>query len=512
MGSEFRGFHVRFTDVARGGIRIIRSRNRENYSINQRTLFDENYGLARTQNLKNKDIPEGGSKGTILPNMDANPQLVFEKYVDAILDLLIKGKTPGVKEEIVDLVGKPEILFFGPDEGTAHYMDWGAEHARARGAPWWKSFTTGKSAATLGGIPHDKFGMTSQSIRQYVLGIYEKHKLDEKEVTKVQTGGPDGDLGSNEILLSSDKTIAVIDGSGVGYDPKGLDREELRRLARARQMISHFDRSRLSPEGYLVLVDDRNVRLPSGEVVADGVAFRNRAHLNYSADLFVPCGGRPDSIQIGNVNEMCDSEGKCHFKYIVEGANLFISRQARLELEKRGVVLYPDASTNKGGVTSSSLEVLVGLALTDDQYIQNMLFHNNEPTQFYMDYVRDIQGIIVRNARAEFEAIWREHAETGKPRSVISTELSSTLIRLSEEIFGTSLYEQETLREAVLRYVFPESLINKVGLDSVIRHVPESYLRSAFAAQVAASFLYAKGPRASHVDFYNHIEHLLHPQ
>ena len=58
---------MRFRDVARGGIRIVMSRNRETYSINQRMLFDENYGLAATQNLKNKDIPEGGAKGTILP-------------------------------------------------------------------------------------------------------------------------------------------------------------------------------------------------------------------------------------------------------------------------------------------------------------------------------------------------------------------------------------------------------------------------------------------------------------
>jgi glutamate dehydrogenase len=67
VGNEFRGFHIRFRDVARGGIRIVRSRNKEAYSINQRQLFDENYNLAATQNLKNKDIPEGGAKGTILP-------------------------------------------------------------------------------------------------------------------------------------------------------------------------------------------------------------------------------------------------------------------------------------------------------------------------------------------------------------------------------------------------------------------------------------------------------------
>ena len=66
VGGEFRGFHVRFQDVARGGIRIIRSRNREAYSINLRTLFDENYALASTQQRKTRTSPEGGSKGTIL--------------------------------------------------------------------------------------------------------------------------------------------------------------------------------------------------------------------------------------------------------------------------------------------------------------------------------------------------------------------------------------------------------------------------------------------------------------
>jgi NAD-specific glutamate dehydrogenase len=44
----------------------------------------------------------------------------------AIIDLLIPGKTPGIKEDIVDLYEKPEILFFGPDEGTADMMDWAA--------------------------------------------------------------------------------------------------------------------------------------------------------------------------------------------------------------------------------------------------------------------------------------------------------------------------------------------------------------------------------------------------
>ena len=76
-------------------------------------------------------------------------------------------------------------------------MDWAALHAKERGAEWWKSFTTGKSARKLGGVPHDTYGMTSLSIRQYVLGIYKQLGLREKDITKVQTGGPDGDLGSS---------------------------------------------------------------------------------------------------------------------------------------------------------------------------------------------------------------------------------------------------------------------------------------------------------------------------
>jgi glutamate dehydrogenase len=52
-----------------------------------------------------------------------------------------------------------------------------------------------------------------------------------------------------------------------------------------------------------------------------------------------------------------DSEGKPHFKYIVEGANLFLTQQARLFLEKRKVVVFKDSSTNKGMVVFFMLVV-----------------------------------------------------------------------------------------------------------------------------------------------------------
>merc|ERR1719276_836013 len=125
-------------------------------------------------------------------------------------------------------------------------MDFGARRARQRGHRFWKAMTTGKSVE-LGGVPHDVYGITTRGVRTYVQELYKVLNLDERNITKVQTGGPDGDLGSNEILQSCDKTVALVDVSGVAYDPNGLHRPELERLARLRQQISGFNRSCLSP-------------------------------------------------------------------------------------------------------------------------------------------------------------------------------------------------------------------------------------------------------------------------
>ena len=71
--------------------------------------------------------------------------------------------------------------------------------------------------------------------------------------------------------------------------------------------------------------------------------------------MFVPCGGRPEAVNISNVANLVDGDGKPNFKYVVEGANLFFTQQARLFLEKKGVVLFKDSSTNKVSKVSCDL-------------------------------------------------------------------------------------------------------------------------------------------------------------
>lgn len=506
ISSESRGFHLRFRDIARGGIRIVKSRNKEAYSINARSMFDENYGLANTQQRKNKDIPEGGSKGVIL--LDAQQQdkgsVAFEKYIDSIMDLLLPAQTPGIKNPIVDFYGKEEILFMGPDENTADLVDWATEHARSRGAPWWKSFFTGKSPK-LGGIPHDAYGMTTLSVREFVKGIYRKKELDPGRVRKMQTGGPDGDLGSNEILLSNEKYTSVVDGSGVLVDPQGIDRDELVRLAKARIMISQFDVSKLSKDGYRILCEDSNVKLPTGEIVINGTSFRNGFHLrdNGFTDCFVPCGGRPESIDLSTVNKLI-VKGKTTIPYIVEGANLFITQDAKLRLEAAGCILFKDASANKGGVTSSSLEVLASLSFDDKGFVENMCVGADGQTpEFYKAYVKEVQAKIQDNARLEFEAIWREHKKTKIPRSTLSDTLSIAITKLDEELQQTDLWKQEELRRSVLQDALPKLLLEKIGLDTIISRVPETYLRAIFGSYLASRFVYEFGSSPSQFAFFD---------
>jgi glutamate dehydrogenase len=503
ISREFRGFHVRFRDVARGGIRIVRSGTIQNYLNNSDFIFDENYNLAYTQQKKNKDIPEGGSKGTILLRWGHQDKAAtsFKKYVDGLLDLLLPD------DSIVDGYGKEVILFLGPDEGTADLMEWASQRARQRGYPYWQAFSTGKPLG-MGGIPHDLYGMTTNSSHQYVIKILDRLQLEEESVTKVMTGGPDGDLGSNEILISKDKIMAIIDGSGVLYDPQGIDRKELTRLAKKRIPVEHFQQNHLSPEGFLVKITEKNKVLPGGERVISGLDFRNTFHLNpkFAADLFVPCGGRPASININNWKEFINEKGEPRFRFVVEGANLFITQDARLRLEEKGVILYKDASANKGGVTSSSLEVFASLALSDDEYDSWMAVNEGRVPSFRKAYVEEILDIIRENASLEFEIIWKEHLKSGLPRAVLTDRISEKINNIKDAVYASNLGEDKDLFAKVLDCYCPRILTETVGLDEIMRRVPDAYLKAILASRLASRYVYSFGLDATEIDFHTFIK------
>ena len=291
----------------------------------------------------------------------------------------------------------------------------------------------------------------------------------------------------------NEQYVGIVDGSGVIGDPNGLNKDELKRLAKERKMINNFDKSLLSKDGFIVLVDDKDVQLPNGEVINNGVYFRNLFHLNLKkyfghVDLFVPCGGRPAAIDIDNINNLIDENGKSVISYIVEGANLFITQNAKIEFEKAGAVVFKDASTNKGGVTSSSLEVLASLVLNDEQFLSK--FKNG--TDFYREYVQQVQKTIVSNAEKEAASLLKYKAKTGLSLPEASDSLSNEINKLSDLIAQSDdLWNDLNLRKTIFTQSIPSLLLQEAGsVDEVLKRLPDAYSRSLFATAISTRYIY----------------------
>ena len=134
-GRRFDGYHVRFRDIARGGMRLVTPASPEQFALESAHQYDECYGLAYAQQMKNKDIPEGGSKGVVLidtvgmstTGKDFVMRKAVKAFTDTILDLIVE--TAETKREIVDFLGKKEVLYLGPDEQVSVCLMGGIEVA-----------------------------------------------------------------------------------------------------------------------------------------------------------------------------------------------------------------------------------------------------------------------------------------------------------------------------------------------------------------------------------------------
>ena len=247
-GRHFNGFHVRFRDVARGGLRVVLPANLEAHSNESRRHFNECFSLAcaaatrelcpappRTaacnpthrglqphaprpapppspasspaprwaQQLKNKDIPEGGSKAVCLvtPTAGIERDQLMHGCVKAFTDSLLDLITPAALKKLAPR-GTPEeelpneLLYLGPDENiTPTDINWVSrgpvpraprpaaarspvhisgpatlraqvvDRAARRGYALPSSFMSSKPDA---GINHKEFGVTSEGVAVFL--------------------------------------------------------------------------------------------------------------------------------------------------------------------------------------------------------------------------------------------------------------------------------------------------------------------------------------------------------
>ncbi|MEM7084381.1 MAG: NAD-glutamate dehydrogenase domain-containing protein [Pseudomonadota bacterium] len=478
FGSQFDGFHVRFRDIARGGVRIVRPRGREQYAFECERHYDEAYGLAFAQQQKNKDIPEGGSKAVVLAAPSAHFDSVGRAFTDGLLDLTIPDPLMDVLH--ADYLNREEWLYLGPDENVSNgLITWVVERAARRGYPTPEAFISSKPGA---GINHKAYGVTSEGVTVFLDNALRFVGIDPmKQCFSVKiTGGPDGDVAGNEILIlhreygDNVRIVGVADGSGCAEDPDGLDAQELIRLVKSELPIAEFQLDLIGPRGRVLSIED-----------PQGSQQRDTLHNRVASDAFIPAGGRPATINEHNWEAFLTADGTPSSRVIVEGANLFITPTARARLSEKGAIIVKDSSANKAGVICSSFEIIASMLLDEAAFLN-----------IKDEYVAQVLDKLRAFARLEADALFREHRH--KPAihlPELSVRLSQAINRATDAI--TERVNQlwnghpERTREMVIRHL-PAVLAEHCG-EQVFATIPKAYLNRIIASSLASKIVYREG-------------------
>ena len=546
-GMHYFGFHIRFKDLARGGLRTVIPERMEQLIAERNATFTECYNLALTQQRKNKDIPEGGAKGIILmePYERLHPEeevyrkelktlglepeevesriLAFRKikkisclhetqrsFIDCLLPLINCDDDGTLRSKsILDYFKKPEYIYLGPDENMHNEMiEWISNYSMYYNYKPMSCFITSKPGA---GINHKEYGVTSLGVNTYMIEVLKYLGIDPAKdpFTVKITGGPDGDVAGNQILNlykyfpKTAKLLALIDISGTIFDPEGLDLKLLAQLFHEGKPIRHYPPEKFTTGGFLL--DLFTKREPS-PYVQQTLCYRkeekglteewlsgnemNRllktnVHQTKS-DIFIPCGGRPKTLRAANLKDFLDEKGTPTSKAIIEGANLYLSPRARKQLETLGVLIVKDSSANKGGVICSSFEVLAGLVLTEKEFLEH------KPI-----FMKETLAIIESRASNEAKLLLKAHAETGEKLTDLSNKISEKINTYTFEILdylmshSLSNNPKDPLIKCLLDYC--PSFLSTNYEKRLLTDIPDLHKKAIISCHIASSLVYSRG-------------------
>lgn len=518
------GYHIGFSDIARGGWRTVIARSKDDYVTNAETLFRENFVLAHTQHLKNKDIYEGGSKLVTLLNTSdlTSKDQTMETWrlyklqygiTNAFLDIFVTTQGVASHPAIVDYYRQEEAIELGPDENMHDEMiETIAELSRRRGYILGIGIMSSKKI----GINHKEYGVTSTGVVKFAEIAMQEIGIDinRDPYTLKLTGGPNGDVAGNtlRIILEHSPQVAIrliLDGTAALFDPHGADHAELKRIV-LKHDLDAFEPQHLNPGGFLLYRSGtrrdklqnlyRKVSMTSTGLVEEWIPLdqfsRTYTDLIFTVatDLFIPAGGRPETIDQENWKKFFLANRTPSAKVIVEGANSFITPEARIQLQRCGIIIMRDASANKCGVISSSYEILANLLLSKEEFLD----HKEA-------YVRDVLTILEKRAKDEAELILQRRRT--QP-TLLCTEISDAL---SNEINANyarlycffqsrpELCKERLYRRTILDHL-PALIRNTPQLRQRINRLPEKYCYAILAAEIGSSLVYQGGSDTDFAD------------
>lgn len=546
-GMHFFGYHIRFKDLSRGGLRTVYPEQPERMLAERNGVFLECYNLALTQHKKNKDIPEGGSKGILfvepfdfleleaailqreLQLSDVEEAEIEDKitrykqdqrveyllhaqrsYIEGLITLVNCHPDGRLKaKHCIDYYRKPEYLYLGPDERMSDAMiDWIAKLSVKYDYKPGSAFISSKP---IYGINHKHYGVTSLGVHRYVEAALKYVGIDPlRQIFTVKiSGGPDGDVAGNQLCNlhryypKTAKVLALTDISGTINDPDGIDLGIVQQLFIEGKSIRYYPADKLHEGGFLLERETKREqtamvqqtlcwRRRDGKLIQDWLSgsemndlWRHNVHRT-KADLFIPAGGRPRTLNENNYKEFLDETGQPTSHVIVEGANLYLTPEARRHLERLDVLIIKDSSANKGGVICSSFEVLCGLVLSNDEFLKEKEVLVNE-----------ILERIEQCADNEAKLLLTSYQKGEKPLSELSDMVSTKINLFTYELLDhldtrkLSLDARDPLIRCFLAYCLPT--LRAKYQDRLLRDIPEHHKKAIIARHIASELVYKRG-------------------
>jgi glutamate dehydrogenase len=389
------GVHLRFGDVARGGLR---------WSDRPEDFRTEILGLVKAQEVKNAVIVPVGAKGGFVvrrppagtgdPAADREAQLAegiscYRAFISALLDVTdnrVSGEL-SPPPMVVRHDGDDPYLVVAADKGTATFSDIANSVAADYGFWLDDAFASGGSA----GYDHKGMGITARGAWESVKHHFRELGVDTQaqEFTVVGVGDMSGDVFGNGMLLSDQlRLVAAFDHRHVFVDPDpvaGPSYAERRRLFDLpRSSWADYDSSLISAGGGIWPRSAKSIPISDAMRRALGMAPTVtklspvdliRAILLAPVDLlwnggigtYVKAATETHAGVGDKANDPVRVDGReLRVKVIGEGGNLGITQLGRIEFARAGGRVNTDAIDNSAGVDTSDHEVNIKIALQSE--------------------------------------------------------------------------------------------------------------------------------------------------
>ncbi|VTY09258.1 NAD-glutamate dehydrogenase [Rothia mucilaginosa] len=417
------GVHLRFGDVARGGLR---------WSDRRDDFRTEVLGLVKAQMVKNAVIIPTGAKGGFYPKQLPDPAVDRdawitegrESYKVFIRSLLDVTDNLAVGTDGSETVVRPEgviardendyYLVVAADKGTAAFSDTANAISLERGFWLGDAFASGGSV----GYDHKAMGITARGAWESVKRHFAElgHDAQTEAFTAVGIGDMSGDVFGNGLLRSkATRLVAAFDHRDIFLDPTPdaavsfQERQRLYNLPRSswqdynRELISAgggvYSRGlksiEITPEVREVLgLDESVTELAPAELIS--AILKAPVDLIYNGGIgtYVKASTETNA-QVGDkANDALRVNGKdLRARIVGEGGNLGFTQLGRIEAARNGVLLNTDAIDNSAGVETSDREVNIKILV--DRLVARGELSSEERASFIESLQDEVGGKVL---------------------------------------------------------------------------------------------------------------------